>query len=445
MIRELFTYQPTARYNFRMRKDTLRTGLLMSIVGCISCLLFYILDSNENYPGSTLIWRLIGFSGSAIFLFIYFFRVQWKTTQFYALALSCYLVMMTGLAVDVTTSAIPTGIELRTSITIGLTTSWIIVAAIAAGARKHMLLAGLVILSYYDYAILSDFFQKAPAARDFSVIRLLVTVNMSALVSFGLMLVLEKQYRSRITAVLQMRENEQRLIEKSHALEAANKNLLTFSQGISHDLKGPLSQATSFFELYHSKLDAGKKEEAHVFLNQVESCVYKSNQVAKDLLQYAQLSNERLRLEHVNALFVIYKVLNELDLNNQSKISFIKKTPADLFADKTLLGHLLTNLISNAVKFSSKQSDPVIEIETRAEGNYTILSVRDNGVGFPSEKADKLGTAFTRYHLKSDFEGTGLGLALVRQIISLHKGKFKAEGSINEGATFYCYFPNKPT
>ncbi|HWA06147.1 MAG TPA: ATP-binding protein, partial [Ignavibacteria bacterium] len=113
----------------------------------------------------------------------------------------------------------------------------------------------------------------------------------------------------------------------------------------------------------------------------------------------------------------------------------------NLNGDVYLMGHVFSNLISNAIKYSGKQTKPLIEIHSWKENNVITYAIKDNGVGFNNQYSDKMFEVFKRLHKESEFEGTGVGLAIVQRIVSKHGGKVWGEGQVNKGATFYVSLP----
>lgn len=160
-----------------------------------------------------------------------------------------------------------------------------------------------------------------------------------------------------------------------------------------------------------------------------------------DLLAFSRLGRKEVNKYVINMNDLTEKVLSEINesIPHQAEIKFSGLLPA--FADSTLLEHVMINLISNALKYSSKSKKPVIAITSKKEKGFTVYAVHDNGVGFDMRYEHKLFGVFQRLHSAEEFPGTGVGLAIVQRIIQKHKGKIWAEGIVGEGASFYFSLP----
>jgi signal transduction histidine kinase len=165
--------------------------------------------------------------------------------------------------------------------------------------------------------------------------------------------------------------------------------------------------------------------------------------LTKHLLDIALLGSERLARESVDVAELVSEVLTELRRSSPDReltVSIGSLPPAS--ADPTLLRAVFANLLSNAIKFTGRTDDPRIEIEGWQEGSHTLYSVRDNGAGFDQREARRLFVPFRRLHPGEQFEGTGVGLSLVRRIIERHGGQVAAEGEVGKGACFRISLPH---
>jgi light-regulated signal transduction histidine kinase (bacteriophytochrome) len=239
-------------------------------------------------------------------------------------------------------------------------------------------------------------------------------------------------------------ELEQRVIERTSQLEAANKELEAFSYSVSHDLRAPLRAVDGFskfiLEDYEDKLDSEGKR----FLKLIRSNTQKMDQLITDLLALSRVARNELNLSGIDMTQMATSMFNEITTPDVSdKISFKVETLPEAYADPTYLRQVWANLIANAIKFSSKEKKPSIKICGRTENGFNVYYVKDNGVGFNPEYAHKLFGVFQRLHKSDDFEGTGVGLAIVQRIIHRHGGKVWAESVEGKGATFYFSLPVK--
>jgi len=235
---------------------------------------------------------------------------------------------------------------------------------------------------------------------------------------------------------------EQRVKDRTTELEAANKELESFSYSVSHDLRAPAravhSYATVFIEDYGDKLDDEAKRLIHVILKSGK----KMGLLIDDLLAFSQLGRKELIKTKLSMSEIAQGVWNELyKLEGNRNISFTLKNLPDAYAEKTTIQQVWVNLISNALKYTRNKPETHIEIYAEEKNGEIIYCVKDNGSGFDMRYYNKLFGVFQRLHSQEEFEGTGVGLAIVERIIGKHGGKIWAESKVNEGATFYFSLP----
>jgi len=232
---------------------------------------------------------------------------------------------------------------------------------------------------------------------------------------------------------------EGKIASRTVELELANKELEAFSYSVAHDLRTPLravaGYSTMLMEDYHDKLD----DEGKRLLAELQFNNRKMADLIDDLLTFSRLGRKPVNKSEVDMQRVITSVLCDLSLH-QSKIVTLNLYP--VFADASLMTSVMINLISNAVKYSSKNVNALIEISSERNGKHTIYSVCDNGVGFDMAYAGKLFGVFQRLHSDEEFHGTGVGLAIVQRIITRHGGTVWAQAKVNEGATFSFSLPD---
>jgi PAS domain S-box-containing protein len=239
-------------------------------------------------------------------------------------------------------------------------------------------------------------------------------------------------------------ELEQRVVQRTSQLEAANKELEAFSYSVSHDLRAPLRAIDGFsrviLEDYTNKLD----DEGKRYLNIIESNTKKMGQLIDDLLVFSRLGRQEIRVSEMNMGKLAKAVSEELKLAvPERKLKFTINTLIPAQGDQAMIRQVFVNLLSNAVKFTRPKERAVIEVDGRSEGNENVYTVKDNGVGFDMQYVNKLFGVFQRVHSAEEFEGTGVGLAIVQRIIHRHGGRVWAEGKVNEGATFYFTLPRE--
>ena len=235
---------------------------------------------------------------------------------------------------------------------------------------------------------------------------------------------------------------EETLKEKAAQLAAANKELESFSYSVSHDLRTPLRAIDGFSRMLERKYGNTLEKDALEKLEVIRTNTRKMEQLIDDLLAFSRLSRTAMSSAEVDMQNLIETVWTEIKNDNLDRQPVFKINGlSPVLGDSSLLGHVLINLLSNAVKFSKHRTPAVIEVSGRRDDNEVVFCVKDNGVGFDMQYADKLFGVFQRLHTAEEFEGTGVGLAIVKRIIHRHGGRVWAESMLNEGASFYFTLP----
>lgn len=237
-------------------------------------------------------------------------------------------------------------------------------------------------------------------------------------------------------------ELEHRVIQRTRQLEAANKELEAFSYSVSHDLRAPVRHILGFSEILQNECSDQLTREAKHYLDTISGSAKKMGVLIDDLLRFSKTG----RAEITKKSFKMNKVVDDALL--QIKPSFtgrevdlqISNLPYVL-GDYNLLRQVWVNLFNNAIKYSGTREKSIISVGFREESNEVVFYVYDNGVGFDMRFAHKLFGVFQRLHSSSQFDGTGIGLANVRRIISRHGGRTWADAEVDKGATFYFSLP----
>jgi PAS domain S-box-containing protein len=233
-------------------------------------------------------------------------------------------------------------------------------------------------------------------------------------------------------------ELEHRVVERTAQLEAANKELEAFSYSVSHDLRAPLRAVNGFAGIVLEEFSSLLPEEGRDYLERIRNGGQRMGVLIDDLLAFSRLSRQLVNRQSVNTVKLVQNVIDELkpQLNGRRIEIKVGELPA-CHGDPALLKQVWVNLISNAVKYTRGHEPAIVEIGCALENNENVYFVRDNGAGFDMQYANKLFGVFQRLHRSDEFEGTGVGLAIVQRIIHRHGGRVWAEAAVNRGATFY--------
>jgi signal transduction histidine kinase len=235
---------------------------------------------------------------------------------------------------------------------------------------------------------------------------------------------------------------EQRVIDRTARLELMNKELESFSFSVSHDLRAPLRAIEGYTKILAEDYDPKFDDEGRRLCSAIIDNTRHMEQLIDDLLSLSHLSRSDVNISRINMTELAGSVYNELTTPEmRQRIDFQLGELESVSGDKTLLHQVWFNLISNAIKFSSRIEHVVITISSKRKKNDVIFTVQDNGAGFDMKYSDKLFGVFQRLHSTKEFEGTGVGLAIVHRIIERHGGEVWAEGEVNKGASFYFSIP----
>jgi PAS domain S-box-containing protein len=234
------------------------------------------------------------------------------------------------------------------------------------------------------------------------------------------------------------RELEQRVRERTAQLETANKELESFAYSVSHDLRAPLRAVNGFVEILLQEHAQELADQPRHYLTVVADNARKMGQLIDDLLRFSRLGRQAMTRDTVDTKRLVESCLAELQAGQPPrKLEIALDTLPPCQGDPALLKQVWLNLLSNALKFTRDRDPARIEVGCQQQNGRPVYYVRDNGVGFDMRYADKLFGVFQRLHSAEEFEGTGVGLALVQHIVRRHGGQAWAEAKPNEGATFF--------
>lgn len=237
-------------------------------------------------------------------------------------------------------------------------------------------------------------------------------------------------------------ELEQKVIERTAQLEAANKELGSFSYSVSHDLRAPIRAINGYTRIlqedYSDKLDT----EGMNVLQSILRNSKKMGNLIDDLLAFSKLGRKQVTVYEIDMNVLVQNVKDELLFEEGEHLpEYTMISLPNARGDQSLIKQVWVNLISNAVKYSKNKEKTSIEIGGHIEDDYIWYYVKDKGAGFDMQYYDKLFGVFQRLHSQEEFDGTGIGLAIVEKIVQRHNGTVWAESTINEGACFYFSLP----
>jgi len=234
------------------------------------------------------------------------------------------------------------------------------------------------------------------------------------------------------------RDLERRVEQRTAELQAANKELESFSYSVAHDLRAPLRAVDGFSDALLEDYGPQLPQEGKKYLHTIRGGVQRMGRLIDDLLAFSRLNRQALARQPVDMEMLVRGVLEDVvPQGKQGNVQIVNGNLPSAQGDASLLRQVWANLLSNAVKYSRYAQQARIEVGSLAEGNRNVYYVRDNGAGFDMKYADKLFGVFQRLHRADEFEGTGIGLAIVQRVVHRHGGRVWAEAKVNQGATFY--------
>ncbi|MGC1391658.1 MAG: ATP-binding protein [Bacteroidales bacterium] len=266
----------------------------------------------------------------------------------------------------------------------------------------------------------------------------------SILATKAWLIVKEEEKRRKVEEELRIQkaELEYRVFERTAQLETVNKELEAFSHSVSHDLRSPLRHLKGFADLLQKNFQKLAPEDIQSHLDTISSSANKMGILINDLLSFSRTSHVQLKKTTVKMNQLLKDALSQIRLSNADRqIDWRISSLPDVSGDNNLLRQVWINLLDNAVKYTRKKEKAIIEVGYKEETKEIIFFIKDNGVGFDKLYSEKLFGVFQRLHSSSEFEGTGIGLANVRRIISRHGGKTWAEAELEMGASFYFSLP----
>jgi PAS domain S-box-containing protein len=239
-------------------------------------------------------------------------------------------------------------------------------------------------------------------------------------------------------------ELEQRIAERTSQLLTSNNELEAFTYSVSHDLRAPLRAINGFSSILAKEYAGSFDNEAKRLLSIICENVKKMDRLITDLLAFSRLSRSEINLLRPNMNSVVKAAYDSNSTDEDRKnVRFVLHDLPDVPCDPSLIEQVWGNLLSNAIKFTSPRIERIVEISAKKDGKMVVYEIRDNGVGFNPKYKDKLFEVFHRLHKMDEFEGSGVGLAIVKRIVNRHGGYVEAEGKEGVGSVFKFSLPCK--
>jgi len=239
---------------------------------------------------------------------------------------------------------------------------------------------------------------------------------------------------------------EHRVLERTAQLEAANKELEAFSYSVSHDLRAPLRAIDGYARILLDDLELHTDEECRRICSVISESARNMSKLIDNLLGFSRIGRTEIRLSPIDMAALAKSIFYEATTSEErERIDFDVGSLPCAQGDPTLLKQVWANLLSNAVKFSAKKERAIIGVRAEIQAGKIVYAIQDNGAGFDMQYGDKLFGVFQRLHSPKEFEGTGVGLAIVQRIIHRHGGRIWAEGEPGKGATFFFTLPLQPS
>jgi two-component system sensor histidine kinase/response regulator len=250
--------------------------------------------------------------------------------------------------------------------------------------------------------------------------------------------------RSKVSVFVELARTTEVVRKQAAQLEAANKDLESFSYSVSHDLRAPLRAIDGYSRILRERCGDKLDEESNRVLGKIIENTKRMETLIKDLLAFSQLGRRPISTAEIDMDALAREVIDELRSAPGQRVPqcVLKPLPVG-WGDRSLIRQVWFNLLSNAIKFTGTKEVPSIELGGTSEETRNVYYVKDNGAGFDMRYYDKLFGVFQRLHSAREFPGTGVGLAIVQRVVTHHGGRAWAEGKPGEGATFYFALPKR--
>jgi len=246
--------------------------------------------------------------------------------------------------------------------------------------------------------------------------------------------------RAKVAVFVELFRTRRQLQQEAAHVQALNEELEAFSYSVSHDLRAPVRHISGFVDLLRQRSESALDDTSRRHLHTIARAAARMGELIDDLLAFSRMGRTDLMRRRVDLDALVRDLVPELD--TAERVQWSVSPLPEVTGDPAMLRVVMANLLSNAVKYSRTRESPRVEVSAAAgAGGDVVVSVRDNGVGFDMQFADKLFGVFQRLHAAEEFEGTGIGLATVRRVVHRHGGRVWAESALDQGATFHFSLP----
>ncbi len=305
-------------------------------------------------------------------------------------------------------------------------------------------LSSIIAIFYYFLPPYNQF--ELLYTEDFEIIITYIMVGFA----FSWLLDQQRQIKTVLEAVVKKRTEQLQLTNEE--LQRSNQELQDFAYIASHDLQEPLRKILAFGDRLEAKYGAELSDEALNYLKRMQSSAKRMKQLVESLLMFARVANTDIPIKKVSLNAVVSGVISDMEIRiEEQRAEIIVENLPEIEGNPTQLSQVFQNLISNSLKFKHRQREPIVEISsevvevTNNNGDnlrkYCKISITDNGIGIPPEYQEKIFNIFQRLHGRSKYEGTGIGLAVVRRIVERHDGKISVSSIEGEGTSFEIMLP----
>jgi len=252
----------------------------------------------------------------------------------------------------------------------------------------------------------------------------------------------DKSQKAMLYMVEDLNDVTKELKDERGKLQLSNNELEAFSYSVSHDLRAPLRAIDGFSKFLEEDFSDKLEDEAKRLIKVIRQNTKKMDQLISDMLNLSRFSRTEINYSNINMTKMVQSIFDEIVSDEDKKaFEFIVKPLSEISADSTLLKQVWINLIGNAIKYSQKSKTKKIIISAEDKKDFISYKIQDFGAGFDEKYVSKLFGVFQRLHTEKEFEGSGVGLAIVKRIIHSHGGEVGANSELNNGATFYFTLP----